>query len=91
MAHSVDRIKGDLRYNRIYRCCDCNIGVVGDTESTTMDTFGHEGVAEHFRCIELAALNPQRMPVGWVSSYGDEGTVYRCTNCKRTDKGVNRV
>jgi DNA-directed RNA polymerase subunit RPC12/RpoP len=80
MGNSVNRIKGDLSYNRIYRCCDCGVGAVGDTESTSIDTFGHEGVAEHLRCIERSALNPHHMPVGWVS-YGDD--IYRCTNCKK--------
>ena len=83
MAHSIHRIKGDLSYNRTCRCCDCGVGAVGDTESTSIDTIGCEDAIEHLRCTENAAPNPQRMPIGW-SSDGDD--IYRCTNCNKKRK-----
>ncbi len=92
MRHtSINRVKGDLKYNRVYQCDDCSVVAIGDTESTAIDTVGPEGAADHLRRIECAALNPYRMPVGWSSNYKDGDIIYRCTNCvsrRKTDKAA---
>ncbi len=69
------RFVAEVKFLRLYTCADCGRQQQGDTERVAVDQ--HDVGSVVFTATQIP-LNPQCMPVGWVSY--SEG-IY-CSECK---------